>query len=77
MELINLNECLSLVQRKKVSMAVCDTCAYLVYDEEYDEDICTMNLDEDDLARFYSSDAKQCPNYRNGDEYAVVRHQAT
>jgi hypothetical protein len=63
--------------RKKVSMAVCDTCAYLVYDEEYDEDICTMNLDEDDLARFYSSDAKQCPYYRNGDEYAVVRHQAT
>ena len=75
--MINLNECLSLVQRKKVSMAVCDTCAYLVYDEEYDEDICTMNLDEDDLARFYSSDAKQCPYYRNGDEYAVVRHQAT
>ena len=58
-------------------MAICDTCAYLAYDEEYDEDICTMNLDEDDLARFYCYDAKQRPYYRNGDEYAVVRHQAT
>ena len=58
-------------------MAICDTCAYLVYDEEYDEDICTMNLDEDELARFYALNAKECPYYRNGDEYAVVRHQAT
>ncbi len=58
-------------------MAVCDTCAYLAYDEDYDDYVCTMNLDEDDLARFYASDAKMCPYYRNGDEYAVVRHQAT
>ena len=49
----------------------------MTYDEEYDDYVCTMNLDEDDLARFYSSDAKVCPYYRNGDEYAVVRHQAT
>ena len=61
-------------------MAVCDTCAYLVYDEEYDEDICTMNLDEDDLARFYSSDAKQCPYYRNGhilNEWQALAYQQT
>ena len=35
-------------------MAECDTCANLVYDEEYEEYVCDVNMDEDDLARFLS-----------------------
>ena len=53
----------------------CDTCWYYDYDEEYDEYYCMMDLDEDELVRFLSDTHYQCPYYRNGDEYAVVRKQ--
>ena len=43
-------------------MASCDSCANYVYDE-------------DDLYRFLGSRCKECPYYKYGDEYAVVRHQ--
>jgi hypothetical protein len=46
-----------------------------VYDDEYEEYMCEINLDEDEVARFYSDSHYNCPYYRNGDEYKVVRHQ--
>ena len=45
------------------------------YDEEDEEYYCSVNMDEDDMARFVQSDYKECPFFRNGDEYKVVRHQ--
>ena len=56
-------------------MSICDTCAYLEYDEETQEYECSVDLDEDDMVRYYESGGKVCSYYRNGDEYAVVRHQ--
>ncbi|MBQ6602139.1 MAG: hypothetical protein IKG08_07955 [Eubacterium sp.] len=56
-------------------MDQCETCAYYVYDEDYEEYYCEADMDEDDYARLLSSRRKSCPFYRNGDEYAVVRHQ--
>ena len=53
----------------------CEECAYFVYDDEYEEYMCEINLDEDEVARFYSDSHYICPYYRNGDEYKVVRHQ--
>ena len=53
----------------------CDTCVNNVYDEDYDEYDCMVNLDEDEMYRFISSNQRECPYYRNDDEYAVVRHQ--
>ena len=55
--------------------ANCDTCAYNVYDDEDECYYCEADLDEDDMARFMEGHYKSCPYYRNGDEYAVVRHQ--
>ena len=52
----------------------CDTCANYAYDEEYEEYYCDVNLDEDDMSR-YMSRSFQCPYYRSGDEYRVVRKQ--
>lgn len=60
---------------KKIMETSCDTCAYLMYDEEYEEYVCDVNMDEDDLARLYSDKHFSCPYYKNGDEYRVVRHQ--
>ncbi len=56
-------------------MDQCETCAYYVYDEDYEEYYCEADMDEDDYARLLSANRKSCPFYRNGDEYAVVRHQ--
>ena len=62
-------------KEKKKFAGSCDTCAYLMYDEEYEEYICDANMDEDEYARFLTDTHYTCPYYRNGDEYAVVRHQ--
>ena len=49
--------------------------ALSLYDEEDEEYYCSVNMDEDDMARFMQSSYKECPYFRNGDEYKVVRHQ--
>ncbi len=59
----------------KMTEIQCDTCAYMIYDEEYEDYFCDVNMDEDDAARLYSDHHFQCPYYRNGDEYTVVRKQ--
>lgn len=56
-------------------MKSCDTCAYLEYDEEFDEYYCSVDMDEDDFSRLVSKEFKECPYYVDGDEYKVVRHQ--
>ncbi len=53
----------------------CESCMYFEYDEEYEEYVCGVDLDEDDMARFYQSKVKTCPFFRDGDEYRVVRKQ--
>lgn len=53
----------------------CDDCAYFEYDDEDEAYYCSINMDEDDYQRFVSTGYRECPYYRNGDEYAVVRHQ--
>ncbi|MBQ9465114.1 MAG: hypothetical protein IJU67_07535 [Lachnospiraceae bacterium] len=52
----------------------CDTCAFYEYDEDYEEYFCSAEMDEDDLARLMRG-SRECPFYRCGDEYAVIRRQ--
>lgn len=35
-------------------MTQCETCCFYNYDEEYDEYICDVDLDEDEMVRFLS-----------------------
>ena len=60
------------MKRKKTS---CEECAYYMYDEEYESYFCDMSLDEDEMMRFMQGHFSDCPYWRNGDEYAVVRKQ--
>ena len=60
---------------KKKERVSCETCTFYVYDDEYGAYLCDMNMDEDDYVRIMSDRYYQCPYYRNGDEYAVVRKQ--
>ena len=41
----------------------CEACAYYEYDEEEDAYYCSVNLDEDDMARFMSRAYKRCPYF--------------
>ena len=55
--------------------ASCDYCAYFAYDEDVEEYVCDVNMDEDDYSRLVQCHFKECPYFRDGDEYKVVRHQ--
>lgn len=53
----------------------CESCVYYSYDESYDDYICEMDLDEDEMVRFLSSRTDECPYWRPGDEYITARRQ--
>lgn len=53
----------------------CETCANYFYDEEFEDYICDVNMDEDDLIRYMTNQHQSCIYYRNGDDYQVVKHQ--
>lgn len=53
----------------------CESCTYYIYDEDYESYVCDKNMDEDEYIRLMADRYFQCPFYRNGDEYAVVRKQ--
>ena len=53
----------------------CDTCWYYDYDEEFDEYVCIMDLDEDEMYRFLTSGKTHCTYYRQGDDYTLARRQ--
>lgn len=53
----------------------CDLCMNYYYDEEYDCYACAINLDQDELERFMSYTEFNCPYFRQGDDYTIVRKQ--
>lgn len=53
----------------------CETCMYFEYDEEFECYVCQMNLDEDEMFKFMQNTFDNCPYYKFGDEYTIVRKQ--
>lgn len=53
----------------------CESCAYYFYDDDYELYVCDMNMDEDEWVRVSTDTHYNCPYYRNGDEYIVVKKQ--
>ena len=53
----------------------CESSTYYTYDEDYQRYLCDINIHEDEYMRLISDQHYQCPYYRNGDEYMVVRKQ--
>ncbi len=60
---------------KKNKSTTCETCSNYVYDEDWEEYTCMVNLDEDEYARFISETNYSCPYYRLDDEYKIARKQ--
>lgn len=56
-------------------MANCETCQYVYIDEMTGEALCDLDLDEDEIERLAQHQTKECPFYKDGDEYKTVRHQ--
>lgn len=54
---------------------VCESCANYVYDEESDCMYCEVELDEDEMLKFLSSQTYNCPYFQLDDEYGIVRKQ--
>lgn len=54
---------------------VCESCANYVYDPESDIMYCDMELDEDEMQRFLTSQTYNYPYYDFYDEYKIVRKQ--
>ncbi len=53
----------------------CEDCVYYDYDDELEANVCTMNLDEDEMVRFLGGQTHACPYYRFYDEYKSVHKQ--
>ena len=51
----------------------CESCMNYEYDEEYEYYVCIKNLDEDEMYKFLTDTWKNCPYYRNNDEYECPR----
>ena len=57
-------------------MTQCDDCQFLAYDEELEEYYCSMDMDEDEYAKFMEKENRtDCPYYRSGNEYLITRKQ--
>lgn len=60
---------------RNMAKAGCDTCVYYEYDEEYEDYGCTISFDEDEMAHMMQDSHYECPYYKFGDEYVIVRKQ--
>lgn len=57
-------------------MANCEDCQYSNPDEATGEIICDLDLDEDEVMRLTYRRSKECPYFKDGDEYrTTVRGQ--
>ena len=53
----------------------CESCEFYDYDEEWEEYVCSISLDEDEMIDFLGRNTGRCPYYRFYDEYKSVRKQ--
>lgn len=53
----------------------CDYCIYFQYDDDDECYECQMNLDEDEMLRYLTSDNNSCPYFQLNDEYGRARKQ--
>ena len=60
---------------KKKMQSCCELCMNYYYDEDTDSYACDVELDEDEMAGFLTQKRRECPFFRFGDEYTIVRKQ--
>ncbi|MBR4890009.1 MAG: hypothetical protein IKU15_01675 [Clostridia bacterium] len=58
-----------------MSDILCENCINYAYDEEYEEYVCNVNIDEDEMSHLMSTKYRKCPYFRFGDDYTIVKKQ--
>ena len=58
-----------------ISLRSFDICNNFIYDEEFEEYVCEVDMDQDEMGNFLTNSFFQCPYYQFNDEYKVVRKQ--
>lgn len=53
----------------------CEHCLNYEYDEDYNQYICEIDLDEDEMGQFLRDTFDDCPHFQFNDEYKIVRKQ--
>lgn len=53
----------------------CEYCLNFVYDEEYGEEICDVDMDMDEIEHFMHGAYDECPYFRIDNEYKIVERQ--
>ena len=59
----------------KKTQSMCEYCINYDYDYDWEEYVCNINLDEDEMIRFISDTFYDCPYFHQGDEYTTVKKQ--
>ena len=62
-------------QKSLQSAGRCEDCEFYDFDEEWEEYVCSMSLDEDEMIDFLGGNTNRCPYYRYYDEYKSVHKQ--
>lgn len=68
----------NILRREEMPMSDAVNCEYCVnysYDDDYECYTCEVNLDEDEMVKFVAGNFHQCPYFKMGDEYRIVRKQ--
>ena len=63
------------IMEKKQAATSCESCEFYDYDDDYGENVCSVNLDEDEMMRFLTSAYNNCPYFQLNDEYGRARKQ--
>ncbi len=53
----------------------CESCMYFDYDEDAGEDVCGVDMDEDENVSLLTGKSSGCPYYRYYNEYKSVQKQ--
>ena len=65
----------NMADEKKTAVGSCESCEFYDFDEEWEEYVCMISLDEDEMIDFLGRNTGRCPYYRYYDEYKSVRKQ--
>lgn len=60
---------------KMANDSCCEYCLNFEYDDELDCDVCTVDMDMDEVDSLAMSNYKTCPYYRVNNEYKIVEKQ--
>ncbi|MCR5484267.1 MAG: DUF6472 family protein [Clostridiales bacterium] len=53
----------------------CEYCMNFIYDEEFEDYVCDIDLDMDEAERFSNGSFDNCPYFRINNEYKIVEKQ--